>query len=383
MKRNAVASAVVLLAIMILIGAQAIAVAQLNQPEDVRYTVTEVGVLPGCTSSYLPILGSINNGGFVAGYSYNGPLDVSSIDLYLTSRAFIGDYRGVVTSLPTPKGYAGANAFGLNDKNQVFGFANKLDVNGNLATNPVVWDQYRNPTFLENLRDLPYYDLNAMNNRGDVVGNVYLPPDYQSLTAPVYWHQGRIARLPLPDGAGSGYATAINDLGVIVGQVDYGTTPPAGTGEYHMYAWIPHGGHYVGSDLGDNSVSYVLPEAINNLGQIAGGMWDGASDRAFVWTDGQLKDLGPLPGGKYSWTWSINIRGQVLGQSDRPGQSDAAVVWQDDTIIDLNDVVPPGTPTLVTPGGINDVGQIAVDSYSHNWTTTRGFILTPTADDSH
>jgi probable HAF family extracellular repeat protein len=381
MKRNAVVLAVVLLGIMILIDTHATAVAQLNQPKDVRYTVTEVGVLPGYESSYLPILGSINNGGFVAGYSYNGPLDGSSIDFYLTSRAFIGDHRGVVTLLPTPNGYAGANAFGLNDRNQVFGMANKLDDNGNLLVSPVVWDQYRNPTLLENLTT-PYYDVWAMSNNGDVVGDTCLDPDC-AVVVPVYWHRGRIAQLPLPDGAVNGYATAINDSGVIVGQVDYGSAPPAGTGEYHMYAWIPRGGHYVGSDLGDNSALYVIPNAINNLGQIAGGMWDGVSDRAFVWTDGQLKDLGPLPGGKYSWTWSINIGGQVLGQSDRPGQSDTAVVWQDDTIIDLNDVVPPGTPTLVTPGGINDVGQIAVDSYSRHYTTTRAFILTPVADDSH
>ena len=370
MKRNAIVLAVVLLGIIILIGAQAIAVAQRNQPKDVRYTVTEVGVLPGCTSSYLPILGSINNGGFVAGYSYNGPLDGSSIDFYLTSRAFIGDHRGVVTLLPTPNGYAGANAFGLNDRNQVFGMANKLDDNGNLLVSPVVWDQHGNPTLPENLPDTPYYDVNAMNNRGDLVGEAYPPPDYPSL--PVYWHQGRIAQLPLPDGAVMGWANAINDLGVIAGTVDYGNAPPTDTGEYHMYAWIPRGDHYVGVDLGANPGSEVWPQAINNLGQIAGGTWDGDSLRAFVWTFGSMKDLGALSGGSASWAWSINIRGQVVGQSD-----DAAVVWQDDTFIDLNDVVPSGTPILTVASGINDAGQIAVNWWPES--TTVGFILTPVA----
>jgi len=383
MKRNAVVLAVILLGIMILIGTQTIAVAQPNQPKDVRYTVTEVGVLPGCTSSYLPVLGSINNGGFVAGYSYNGPFGASSIDFYLTSRAFIGDHRGVVTLLPTPNGYAGANAFGLNDRNQVFGMANKLDDSGNLLVSPVVWDQYGNPTLLENLPDSPWYDANAINNNGDVVGEVYLPPDYM-LTVPVYWHRGKIARLPLPDGAVQAWANGINDLGVIVGAVDYGTVTPSGAPDYHMYAWTPQGGHHVGADLGDNSGYWLEPRAINNLGQITGGAeYEGGTFRAFAWTDGQLKDLGTLPGGRGSFTWSrINIWGQVLGQSDRPGQSDAAFLWQDDTIIDLNEVVPPDTPTLLTPGGINDVGQIAVDSYSRHYTTTRGFILTPVADDS-
>lgn len=118
MKHIIVVPAVVLPGIMIFIGTQAIAVAQPNQPKDVRCTVTEVGVLPGCTSSYLPVLGSINNGGFVAGYSYNGPPGTTSIDVYLTSRAFFGDHQGTVTLLPTPRKYAGAFAFGLNDEFQ-------------------------------------------------------------------------------------------------------------------------------------------------------------------------------------------------------------------------------------------------------------------------
>jgi probable HAF family extracellular repeat protein len=410
MKRNAVVSAAVLLGIMILIGTQAIAVAQPNhanagiarhfgapvaaarsstsapvlnampQKRDVRYTVTQVGVLPGYESSYLPILGSINNGGFVAGYSYNGPLDTNNnIDIYLTSSAFIGDRRGRVTLLPPPGGYAGAFAFGLNDKNQVFGFANKLDEQGNLIQSPVVWDQYGNPTLLENLTTTPYYDVNAMNNRGDLVGEAYPPPDYPSV--PVYWHQGRIAQLPLPNGAVNGWASAINDLGVIAGTVDYGEAPPAGTGEYHLYTWMPRGDHYVGLDLGADPGYEVWPQAINNLAQIAGGTWDGGSLRAFVWTFGHMKDLGTLPGGSNSWAWSINIRGQVVGQSDRSDQNTAAFVWQDDTIIDLNDVVPSGTPILTASGGINDVGQMAVFSWPES--TTLSFILTPIARHSH
>lgn len=350
------------------------------QKRDVRYTVTKVGVLPGYDSSYLPILGSINNGGFVAGYSYNGPLDPgNNIDIYLTASAFIGDHRGVVTLLPTPDGYAGANAFGLNDRNQVFGMANKGDNYDNLVVSPVVWDQHGNPTLLENLTTTPYYDVNALNNRGDLVGEAYPPPDYPSV--PVYWHQGRIAQLPLPNGAVNGWASAINDLGVIAGTVDYGTAPPTGSGEYHMYTWIPRGDHYVGVDLGANSGYEVWPESISNLGQIAGGMNDGVSDRAFVWTFGRLKDLGTLPYGSASWTWSINIWGQVVGQSDRFDQNYVAFLWQDDTIIDLNDVVLSGTPILTLPGGINDAGQIAVNSWPES--TTLSFILTPIAGHSH
>jgi len=112
------------------------------------------------------------------------------------------------------------------------------------------------------------------------------------------------------------------------------------------------GGHYVGADLGDNSGYYVFSNAINNLGQIAGGTtFDGVQDRAFVWTSGHYRDLGTL-GGTWSWTWSLNIRGQVLGISERSDQSVGGFGWQQDTITDLDDVVPSDTPPLVNPGGI-------------------------------
>ena len=193
------------------------------QKRDVRYTVTQVGVLPGYESSFVSVLGTINNGGFVAGYSYNGQFDAGIDVFYLTSSAFIGDHRRL-TRLPTPAGYAAAFAWGLNDNNQVFGVANKLDDSGNLSAGPGSWDQHGNPTLLENLPGTPYYDDNAMNNRGDVVGTAYLPPDYLA-TVPVYWHQGSIAQLPLPNGAVGGWANAINDPGVIAGYVDFGTAP--------------------------------------------------------------------------------------------------------------------------------------------------------------
>ena len=56
---------------------------------DVRYTVTQIGVLPNEQSSFLPIGGTINNGGVVAGYSYSGAFGASN-DFYLTAVAFIG-----------------------------------------------------------------------------------------------------------------------------------------------------------------------------------------------------------------------------------------------------------------------------------------------------
>jgi uncharacterized membrane protein len=352
------------------------ALPEMSQKRDVRYTVTQIGVLPGYESSLLPILGTINNGGFVAGYSYNGQFGTPIVFL---AAAFVGNDQRL-TRLPTPVGYAGAFAWGLNDNNQVFGVANKLDDSGNLLLqSPVVWDQHGNPTLLENLPETPYYDDYAMNNRGDVVGVAYLPPDY--FATPVYWHQGRIAVLPLPNGAVNGWADAINDLGVIAGHIDYGTEPPSGTGQFHLFVWIPRGGHYVGQDLGDFGSFFGEPTAITNLGQMAVGTYDGVWYHASVWTLGQMRDLGTLPGGRWSWPFWMNMWGQVLGFSERADESTAVVVWQGGAITDLDLVVPPGTPPLGEPGGINNRGQIAVVSWPSDGTSL-SFVLTPIAGHS-
>ena len=86
---------------------------------EVRYAVTEVGVLPDLQSSFLPVLGTINNGGVVAGYSFNGPAG-GSIDFALTAVAFIGQpgapealrcRAAAAFGLATPESKAGAMAF--------------------------------------------------------------------------------------------------------------------------------------------------------------------------------------------------------------------------------------------------------------------------------
>jgi hypothetical protein len=56
-----------------------------NRHRDVRYTVTNIGVVPGQQSSFLPIAGSINNSGDLAGYAYRGPIGAS---IYLTAVGF-------------------------------------------------------------------------------------------------------------------------------------------------------------------------------------------------------------------------------------------------------------------------------------------------------
>ena len=68
---------------------------------------------------------------------------------------------------------------------------------------------------------------------------------------------------------------------------------------------------------------------INDSGQIVG--WSttasGGSD-ACLWQNGQMQDLGPLPGDSGSCALGINDSGQVVGFSISANGTHQAVIWQ-------------------------------------------------------
>jgi uncharacterized membrane protein len=193
--------------------------AVIPQKRDVRYTVKQIGVLPGHESSFLPVSNSINNNGVVAGYCFNGPW--STKEFFESSTAFIG-YPGKLKALPPLSDCQGAFALGLNDNNQVFGVANKVygeDENGNPLVDQIgmMWD-HGEPIKLPTSSDLPYALPSAINNCGDMVGTAWSPSNGW-LDLPVWWHHGQITQLPLPDGTES-VMYSINNRGQSLGMGD-------------------------------------------------------------------------------------------------------------------------------------------------------------------
>ncbi|MEN6624592.1 MAG: hypothetical protein ABFD69_00030 [Candidatus Sumerlaeia bacterium] len=96
---------------------------------------------------------------------------------------------------------------------------------------------------------------------------------------------------------------------------------------------------------------------INDQGQVIGYCY---TDRltAFVWQDGRLSLLGPLPGDLESQPVAINNAGQVIGYSLRPDEQDPyssvyhACLWQDGSVADLS----AGGMEYIQ--AINDSGQV-------------------------
>ncbi len=69
---------------------------------------------------------------------------------------------------------------------------------------------------------------------------------------------------------------------------------------------------------------------INNRGQIVGDSDVSVSSdeyHAVIWDNGEIQDLGMLPGDANSYAKSINDRGQILGASEDPQGNMRAVIW--------------------------------------------------------
>jgi probable HAF family extracellular repeat protein len=122
--------------------------------------------------------------------------------------------------------------------------------------------------------------------------------------------------------------------------------------------------------------SYLL--AVNNRGEAVGYSEVSGLDtnRAMLWRDGQLIDLGVLPGLMLSVATDINDRGQIVGwSSEYQYAGRRAVLWQDGQVIDL-------TPTGYgdcTAQGINKKGAIVGECAGAPWLWRDGtFTFLPT-----
>jgi probable HAF family extracellular repeat protein len=264
-----------------------------------------------------------------------------------------------------------------------------------------------------------------INDAGTVTGWVSTTTPY--LTRAFVYEEGRMVVLGTLGGRDS-VAWAINNQGHVVGFSD----TLQSEGRLHVGAFL-----YDGSGMRDlgglgGPGSWSAAFGINDLGQIVGrSMTQRREERPFLYSDGQMRDLGSL-GGSTSTAYGINNAGQIVGSSMVPTtyrshaflyaegrmidlgtlgptesraeainargqvvgwyvvspeditiitQSIAEVrhpfLWQNGRMTDLHTLLPPGSGwRLVEATDINDSGQIV--GYGINpGKETRGFLLTP------
>jgi uncharacterized membrane protein len=323
--------------------------------DNARYNVVPIGVLPGKTTSFLTVERAVNNIEHVTGYSY-----VYTGDIYLTGQGFIWQ-QGKLKALPLLSGWPGAFGFGINDRDQVVGTANKMDSNGNYLQTAVLWD-HGQPVNLGTLQP----DWNSVafdvNISGVVVG--LSAPVNATFNTPIVWYGGTMQVLPLLPGFKGGLAYQINALGVIAGRQGSDTS-------LIPCIWYWNGTGYTAVNLGSLGGDYGEAFSINNRNQTVGYSFYPLDNNfsGFLWDSKHgLQALPLLPQDTDALPYNINDLGQIVGDSfafDSSGNfvSQRSAIWEKGTVTDLQTLVPTGTPPLTfETGNINDRGEITVNA---------------------
>ncbi|HVT93796.1 MAG TPA: DUF3466 family protein [Bryobacteraceae bacterium] len=157
----------------------------------------------------------------------------------------------------------------------------------------------------------------------------------------------------LASGAES-YAYGVNSAGAVAG-VFYEN------GESHGAIWTAGGGM---ADLGPGSIATT----INDSGVAAGG-----NGQAFIYANGEIRQLGTLAGGNWSAAYAVNEGGDVVGYGNTGSGAFRGFYWTGTTLISIGTLGGDNSYAM----DINDSGQIVGDAstssgYLHAFSTTGG-----------
>jgi probable HAF family extracellular repeat protein len=310
------------------------------------FELVDLGLLPGGSYS---IAWSINNAGVIVGEATNAQGKL---------RAFIWQ-TGRMTELPALGRVAVARW--INDQGHIVGYSGAdsryphscLWVNGQPS----------------DLGVAPNYSLAwalCINNQGTFVGYVGRPRPNAARRAFAYTNQYQL----LPSDMKRAYA--INNNGWIVGVVYNRAVAKEKAALYQPDGTLLELGTLAGADARSVAIG------INANNQLVG--WSGTPDgraRAFLWQNGQMVDLGTLPGYRESTAVSINDAGWIVGWAAKGERWLRPVLWYNGQVYDLQSLVRRGLSgwTLWRAHAVNNLGQIV--GYGFYRGRTRAFLLNP------
>ncbi len=359
-----------------------------------RYSITDIGVLPGDIESEAV---GLNDKGEVVGKSIvthsdsgedighgfvwkSGQMyDLGAAPSFHTSAAFHINSTAQIAGTVNNSGYAvtartisrgcwwqsgkvhllpigpratGSLAFDINDHNEIVGTLSLPFSHGDLSAHAALW---RNGqlTDLGTLPGYPSASAHCINSKGDIVCSAErfesVGSQLRILNHAYLWHNGRRTDLGLLPGCNSSSANGINSIGEIIGQSSAETFQrPMGT------------------------------------------------RRGFLWKNNQLTELKGLEGGVTGVPFGINDKGDIVGIENVPKTDQettyfpapdfsstgsapsktTAVLWRAGQAYDLNRSIPDDSGWhLNNANAVNNRGQIVGDGL-HNG-KKRGYLLTP------
>ncbi len=345
------------------------------------YRVTNLGTLAGATNSDAR---GINASGQVVGRSETR----NGFRAFLWSPSQPNGTTGSMIDLGVlADGYEGSEARSINSAGQIVGDSDHV---GAVPRDGFLWTPHSPNGTAGSMINLGDFGgpLNstisfAVNSRGQATGGSYSPTGVRAFiwnpSSPNSTTGSMIALDGVPNGVYASQGHDINSKGQDIGSANDPSDPTNSIG----FLWTPTtpngttGWMVTLGDLPDEIAgNSSQPLAINDSGQIVGAYGGTTiSTHAFLWsplepngTNGEMIDLGTLPGTGYSRGLDINSQGQVVGLSTDNYNFYRAFIWMPTTpnsdvgtMLDLNSLMHPETRagwTLGRATGINDLGQI-------------------------
>ena len=333
------------------------ALGQHHEQPGPRYKVSDLGMVQQLASDLAPGLNS--RGGAVV-WRQNEAGTFSTV-------LWSGSEQKV---LETPAGYSNSFAYSVNDSGNAVGWANT-------TLNPVDSFSVMHAIMLtgHGSKDLgtlggKWSRAYAINNGNVVVGVSELA---NNESRAFRYADGKMSELaPLPGGESS-IAFGLNDSGMIVG--GSGVPHPASIRMViHAVLWRDGAPLDLGA-LRSNGSS--LAYAVNSRNEVVGKVESAKGETAFLYSDGQMKDL-QIEGGR---AFGINDRRQIVGSKQMGEERHPhflGFLWDNGAFYDLNNCLPQGSGfTIQGAFRINNSGQIAAIGTFKN--ELHALLLTPSS----
>ena len=253
-------------------------------------------------------------------------------------------------------------AYQMNNSGQVIG----RYLTENWTDNAYVWENGTRT-------DLGYFGgisslASDINESGQIVGRFNITKEKWF---PFLWKDGEMRNLGTL-GYDAAAAQGINNQGQVVGY--------SGLALHITHAFQWENGRMI--DLGvlpgfNGSTAYD----INDSGQAVGASANNITqqERATLWSNGQVTDLGTL-GGNKSAAVDINNKGQVVGFGNTTGNGGLAhgFIWEDGKMADVNSLIAADSGWFLQQiNGINDRGQLVGQGINSATGKQHGFLLNP------